>query len=99
MEESLTEPVEATHPRVVIRQMYRSIGDSLDRGDYEYVDFLFQNLNEKKIHAQYLLGFLTITLGWRKRLPHRAHFYAKIEKQLHTRYPEEKVKKLLEGLE
>lgn len=79
--------------------MYNSIDTLMINSEYGAVDSLLAAIEVKNFSVAMLIGFLTITLQWRSKLDEREMLFERIQLEVERKFPPEKSRRLLSGLE
>lgn len=97
--EKIQELTEQRAEEALLDLIYDRLDDLLVAGDFDSCDAILAAVEVARLDPVGMVGFLTITLPARERLPSRAALVTRAREALSQRRPQNEVDALLRGLE
>ena len=95
----LQELIGSGHTRSTLRYLYRVIDDWLIDGEGDLVDAVLGQVDSDAYSFVILVGFMTVTLESKNRLPSRAALFVRIRARARDELGVHRAERLLFGLE
>lgn len=83
----------------VLDFLFETFEEKLIAGEFDLCNSFLEFFNVKEFNVSILLGLLTISYPWKKKLFYRDNLYYKIENVISKSFPMDEAKDLLWGLE